>query len=514
MGDSLEWARAGQSMEAAAVPDPEKKEPTPGAEGEGNQPEEGQAAPVEELAPEIRQMADSCFERGRQAMVKGNLDYAMRLYMDGLKYNPRDIEKGHKGLRELSLLRRGSGKGGGLGSIFTQAMGMVNQTLGRPKEAMMDLLAAVANNPQNVTLLTQLMQTARRLNYIDMAIFWGEAAREETVRSKKPQKQIFTTLADMYESTREFKKALDSLAFAIRIDPGDRTLDQRSKNLAAQVSIASSRLESVKGFHDIILDKAQAAKSAAQKVVHTEEQLEAQYLDLKAAYKADPMNAAKVSALADCQYRRGNLDEAMQLLGSALEQTKEYRFKMRMDDIRMSEYRRTLRELKESLDADPSRADLKSKRLEVIAQRDAFELDIFTERQKQYPTDMNIRYELGVREHHVGRHDDAIVSFQQATRDPKRRIQALNMLGRCFFAKKLYQEAQGQFETAIQQYEMATDPLGKELRYNLAQSFEAQGKLPQAIEWYSVIVQQDYQYRDAAKRLESLRKKAAESQQA
>jgi hypothetical protein len=61
---------------------------------------------------------------------------------------------------------------------------------------------------------------------------------------------------------------------------------------------------------------------------------------------------------------------------------------------------------------------------------------------------------------------------------------------------------------------MATDPLGKELRYNLAQSFEAQGKLPQAIEWYSVIVQQDYQYRDAAKRLESLRKKAAESQQA
>jgi hypothetical protein len=43
---------------------------------------------------------------------------------------------------------------------------------------------------------------------------------------------------------------------------------------------------------------------------------------------------------------------------------------------------------------------------------------------------------------------------------------------------------------------------------------EAQAKWTQAIEWYSVIVQQDYQYRDAAKRLESLRKKAAESQQA
>jgi tetratricopeptide (TPR) repeat protein len=499
-------------LEAAAVPDSEKKDQPPGGAGAGQTPGEGLAAPIEELAPEIRQMADSCFERGAQAMTKGNLDYAMRLYMDGLKYNPRDVEKGHKGLRELSLLRRGSGKGGGIVSMFTQAKGMVSQTLGRPKEAMMDLLAAVANNPQNVTLLAQLMQTARRLDYIDVAIFWGEAAREETVRSKKPQKQIFTTLADMYESIREFKKALDSLAFAIRIDPGDRTLDQRSKNLAAQVSIASSRLESVKGFHDIILDKAQAAKSASQKVVHTEEQLEAQYLELKEAYEADPRNAAKISALADCQYRRGNMDEAMTLLGSALEQTKEYRFKMRMDDIHMSEYRRMLRELKEQLEADPSRADIKAKRHDVVAARDAFEMEVFTERQKQYPTDMNIRYELGVRQHHVGLHDDAIVSFQQATRDPKRRIQALNMLGRCFFAKKLYQEAQSQFETGIQQYEMTTDPLAKELRYDLAMSFEAQAKWPQAIEWYSVIVQQDYTYRDAAKRLEALRKKADQSE--
>ena len=496
------------------MPDPEKKDQTPvgGNEGAGKVPEEGQAAPTDELAPEIRQMADNCFERGAQATMKGNLDYALRLYMDGLKYNPRDVEKGHTGLRELSLLRRGSGKGGGIGSIFTQLRGTISQTLGRPKEAMMDLLGAVASNPQNFTLLAQLMQTARRLNYTEVAIFWGEAAREESVRSKKPQKQIFTTLADLYESINEYKKALDSLAFAIKIDPGDRTLDQRAKNLAAQVSIASSRLESVKGFHDIILDKAQAAKSASQKVIHTEEQLETQYKELLEAYRADPLNPTKVAALADCQYRRGNMDEALKLLGSALAQTKEYRFKMRMDDIRMSEYRRILREIKEGLDADPTRADLKAKRQEVVAQRDAFEFEVFAERQKQYPTDMNIRYELGVRQYHVSQYDDAIVSFQQATRDPKRRIQALNMLGRCFFGKKLYQEAQSQFETAIQQYEMSTDPLAKELRYHLAMSFEAQAKWAQAIEWYSVIVQQDYTYRDAAKRLEFLRKKAAESE--
>jgi tetratricopeptide (TPR) repeat protein len=202
----------------------------------------------------------------------------------------------------------------------------------------------------------------------------------------------------------------------------------------------------------------------------------------------------------------------MALLQGALEQTKEYRFKMRMDDIRMGEVRRVLRGIDEQLEAEPGRADLQAKRDEIVRQSNAFELEVFIERQKQYPTDMSIRFDLGLREYQVGRFDDAIVSFQQATRDPKRRIQALNMLGRCFLAKKLHQEAQGQFETAIQQYELTNDPLAKELRYHLAMSFELQNKLPQAVEWYSVIVQQDYQYQDAAKRLESLRRKLMESQ--
>ncbi|MBM4019705.1 MAG: tetratricopeptide repeat protein [Planctomycetes bacterium] len=498
------------------MPDPEKKDQTAGgAEGKpaGAQGAEGgQPAPAGELSPELRHMADSYFERAAQATVRGNYDYALRLYLDGLKIDPREVEKGHKALHDCAVKRRGSGKGGGVGSLIGQMKGMFSQTLGRTKDAYLDLLETLSRNPQGVNLLMQMMQTARRLNLIDVAIYYGEVAAEETMRVRRPQKQIFTTLADMYESKQDFQKALDCLTLAIRTDPGDRTLDQRSKNLAAQVSIASSKLESVKGFHDIILDKAQAAKSATQQVIRTQEQLQAQFQELKAAWDADQSNPAKTLALADCHARLGNIDAAMQLLQAAFDRNREYRFKARMDDIRMAEFRRADRELTEQLAADPSRADLKAKRQQGRAERDAFELEVFTERQKQYPTDMNVRYELGVRQFRQGQHDDAIVSFQQATRDPKRRIPALNMLGRCFFAKKLFQEAQGQFETGIQQYEMATDPLGKELRYNLAMSFEAQGKFPQALEWYSVIVQQDYQYRDAAKHLEALRRKLAETE--
>jgi len=89
------------------------------------------------------------------------------------------------------------------------------------------------------------------------------------------------------------------------------------------------------------------------------------------------------------------------------------------------------------------------------------------------------------------------------------------MLGKCFFAKELYSEAQNQFHTALQRYELSGDALAKELQYNLGLTLEKQGKLAEATESYSRIVQEDYQYLDAAERLGSLRRKveADEAQQ-
>jgi tetratricopeptide (TPR) repeat protein len=510
------------SREAKTVAEPESKdrEPetpdneapeteTPAGESRGAS---GQTAAADMITPEARQMAAGIFQRAQEATVHENFDYAIHLYMQGLGLNPLDIENGHQGLRDCAMRRRNKGKGGGLGSLIGQAKGAFSQMLGRHKDTMLSLQAALAHDPQNVTLLMQLMQTARRLDYADLAIWYGELAAEETLRTKKPQKQIFTTLADLYESRARFQDAVNALSQAVRIDPSDRTLDKRARDLSARASIEDGKLDSVSDFRDMIRDRRQASTSATQQVVRTRDQLDAQFEELTAALGADPENAVKMQALADCEARRGHIDEAMALLQKALDATKEYRYKSRMDDIHMGEFRRVLRDIDETLRADPNRADLKAKRQELVTQRDAFELDVFQERQRQYPTDMGIRYELGLRLFRDGQFDAAIVSFQTSTRDPKRRIQALNMLGKCFYAKKLYIEAQSQFETAIQQYELAGDPLGKELRYNLAKTFEVQGKAPQAIEWYSVLVQQDYQYKDVAKRLNALRKEGGEAE--
>ncbi|MFO8013772.1 MAG: tetratricopeptide repeat protein [Phycisphaerae bacterium] len=493
------------------MPESDEKKKADAAEPEEAKAEEAETeeAPeeIEAITPEAKQMAKGCFERAKEATQRNNFDYAIHLYLDGLRYNPRDIEDGHRGLRDCALRRRNQGKGGGLGALLGQAKGAFSQMLGRHKDQMLALEEALARDPQNVTLLSQLMQTARRQGYEEVAIWFGEIAAEETLRTKKPQKQVFTTLADLYEKAERYQDAVDALSQAIKIDPSDRSLDKRARDLSARASITEGKLEEAGDFHDLIRDRAQASASATQRVVRTREQLDAQYEQLKAALDEDPENPVKKEALADCQARRGHIDEAMELLQKALDQTKEYRYKMRMDDIRMAEYRRQIRELNEQIEAEPDRQDLKAKRKKINEEREAFELKAFQERHKQYPTDLAIRYELGLRQYARKAYDEAIVSFQTTTRDPKRRTQSLNMLGKCFFAKKLYREAQSQFENAIEQYELQDDPLAKELRYNLARTFEIQDKVDQAIEWYSVIVQQDYQYQDVAKRLEELRRR-------
>ena len=69
------------------------------------------------------------------------------------------------------------------------------------------------------------------------------------------------------------------------------------------------------------------------------------------------------------------------------------------------------------------------------------------------------------------------------------------------------QEAAAQFRAAIEAHEYQGDDMWKELRYNLGLTYEAMKQHEKAINCYSEIVMMDFQYRDAAKRLQEIRAK-------
>ncbi|MCD6304633.1 MAG: hypothetical protein J7M21_06690, partial [Planctomycetes bacterium] len=192
------------------------------------------------------------------------------------------------------------------------------------------------------------------------------------------------------------------------------------------------------------------------------------------------------------------------VLAKAHKDTGAYQFKMRMGDIRIRQMSRRYRQLRDSGDIQGAREQAKRQL--------AFELDEYTERAANYPTDLSIKYELGRRQFLAGKYDEAIANLQQAQRDPRRALRARSLIGQAFMKKGWLEEAAETFERALQAE--LTEEQAKELRYYLGNVFQQMGKIKQAQEQFSLVAQTDYNYKDVRERIEKLRKQISEQGEA
>src|SRR5262249_23693271 len=81
---------------------------------------------------------------------------------------------------------------------------------------------------------------------------------------------------------------------------------------------------------------------------------------------------------------------------------------------------------------DPTAPDYAEKSAKIQAEKQAFQLAEVQKRAERFPTDLQIRFELGQRYFELGRIGEAIKELQKARDNPHRRIQAMKYLGQCF----------------------------------------------------------------------------------
>jgi tetratricopeptide (TPR) repeat protein len=141
----------------------------------------------------------------------------------------------------------------------------------------------------------------------------------------------------------------------------------------------------------------------------------------------------------------------------------------------------------------------------LVAQLNNTELEHYRLSMENYPTDLQAKYEYAVRLVRNRRYNDAIPLLQEAQRDPRRKIAAMNMIGYCFFLKGWLPDAIDIYTQAIDSYEIKEDAVGKELRYNLARAYEEQGDTEKALDIYRKLAQFDFGYRDVSQRVDKLR---------
>ena len=209
-------------------------------------------------------------------------------------------------------------------------------------------------------------------------------------------------------------------------------------------------------------------------------------------------------ALSDMETKDAE-NEAIELLEKAYKARDDFSFRRRAGQLRMKQIRRRIRQAKSIIEADPSNEKAKTVLGQLTAFLDKIELEHYRLCMKNYPTDLKTKYEYGVRLVRSKRYDEAIPLFQEAQKDPRRKIGSMNQIGVCFFMKGWFADAIDVLNRAIEAYKLKDDATGKELRYNLARAHEEKGDTEKSLEIYRRIAQTDFSYKDVSGRVDKLR---------
>jgi len=136
-------------------------------------------------------------------------------------------------------------------------------------------------------------------------------------------------------------------------------------------------------------------------------------------------------------------------------------------------------------------------------------LEIFEEFKKGIETeleeeDSDTHYNLGIAYKEMGLIDDAIKEFQTANKDPKKRIQASSMLGVCYKEKGFYTLAVDVLKNALSAIPEHDDSYWG-TKYDLAEAYQQNGNIKEALEIYTEIYSYDSKFRNVHEKMNSLK---------
>ncbi|RPI63531.1 MAG: hypothetical protein EHM48_02285 [Planctomycetaceae bacterium] len=443
------------------------------------------------------------FDRADQVASTGNWDFAIEMYLEGIIREPENMERGHRPLREVALKRKaGGGKGPGMMETFK---------LGAGKDPIQNLRNAeylLAKEPGSTAYMERVYQAASKLDLKSVAKWILDILYEAQKLANKPDKRLLLSLAKAYDQLEEYQSSVVVLRMAVEASPKDATLQDALREQEAKSTIKQGGYDNKEGgfAHSVKDMNKQNELMEKDKLVQSKSFVELQIERTRGEYEGSPTVPGKVNGYVEALLKvedESTENLAIDVLAKAHKDTGAYQFKMKMGDVKIRQAKRLINKQLQAGDKKNAAAAAQ-KLLE-------FELAEYIERAQNYPTDLGIKYELGRRQLASGKLDEAIASFQQAKRDPRRQILAILHLGQAFTKKGWFREASDTYEQALKM-EIPSEERRKELLYSLADAKEQMGRgenskelLQAAQDIYSQVAQLDFNYKDVRERLEKLR---------
>ncbi|MEM9416207.1 MAG: hypothetical protein AAGA29_12140 [Planctomycetota bacterium] len=463
--------------------------------------------------------ARTFFEYGETSADTKNYDYSIEMYIGGLRHDPDNLTR-HEELHQVALRRKvNGGKPGKAKKVGPYTV-----------DKMLTAEMSWAMDPMNVKHMVKTMgyavdadqEEGEEANLAEIAYWIGSMTIEYNANpNTKPDRGVYLKLIDLFERIQRYDKAVECCKRALHMkeDDGLRT---RLRDLEAELyNQTSQESEGSKGMIKDAEEQERIQKQLDTTGSHAEQLIAA----MREQYEENPEDTDSLQKLVDALLRPQENDkdkEAAGLMLAAYEQTGQYRYKVKAGDIKIRQFNRILRKLTEAVQGGDESA--KPKLQEGLKRRLAFELQEYTERVQQYPTDLKLKFELGKRQFQAGQIDDAIGSFQQSKAEPKSRGYSHLYLGKCYVQKGWLDEAVDTLGQGIDQHPADDDKLGKELRYDKmvihldtasADGGDDAAKLEhakQAQALASHLLQTDINYRDIRDRMNAIKEVTAKLQ--
>jgi hypothetical protein len=462
------------------------------------------------------------FAKAKDLRERRDYDYAIESYLNGLGFWTEAVEEGHMPLWSLAIQRQQAGG---------KKPGMMDG-LKRPmtgKDARKCLLNAehlMAKDPANSNYLDGVLKNAHRADLPETLKWIAPKVFESMRKDKKPNSGRFKTfrqvLVDAGERADErgdpqlaawcYEQAVNALDFLVARNPTDMALKDEQRDLSGKLTIARGKYGDADSFRDSLQDAdKQKLLHDGERAKQADETLEALISAARSEYEANPTVAGKIGAYVDTLLkpeRRKEELEAIAVLKQAYEESSNYSFKLKADDIRLRQLHRQTRRWQDKAGKTRSEDDKQQARL-ARTEEQQIELDVFRERVAKYPTDLRLKFFLGRALFNLQQYDEAIPLLQEAQGDPRSRVRCQLMIGRAFFDQGSFSQAADVLGETLQKYETVGDDLSKEMMYWIGRACEDDGKADEALATYGKLLRLDYNYADgdARRRHEQLKKR-------
>ncbi len=460
---------------------------------------------------------DAIFEKGKDAVERQNYGYAIELLGSVVAHEPKNVKA--RQLLWLAERRKfaadpNAAKTARFKTIAPWVASVIHSMMGKHDLVVADCERYLTLNPENAAMRDQLGKAALQAGDMDLAIAAYESAREVDSKNGAALRQLGRLYKiKLAESGRreDLNLAMARFEELLRLKPMDHEAKSETQRLAAQRAIEDGGWHEAEGARDLIRDKDKAAElEQDQKIVKGEDEADRELARLADQIKAEPGRANLLVRQGELLLQKKRFKSAEESFRKAHAIDANNTFiRSRLGEVKIQFMRSQLEALEEQSDKKPADTALKGQVLALRKQLNDFMVEEYRKRVAEQPTDMEVHQQLGLLLLKNGDSDGAMQMFQKSVADPRYRMTANHMLGKCLVDKQMYDRAVNMFKRAVEGVVVMNHTV-KGVYYDLGDTYEKMGQFKDAEAAYGKIYDADVSYRDVAKKMEEVYKKARE----